>query len=79
MCYMYAFLSLSTFRNRVIAWLLITVCYSEKSWTELVFFAYLLFFFPFFLFVQEWGDPRKEEYYYYMKSYSPVDNVSTGI
>jgi protease II len=26
--------------------------------------------------VQEWGDPRKEEYYYYMKSYSPVDNVS---
>lgn len=25
---------------------------------------------------QEWGDPRKEEYYYYMKSYSPVDNVS---
>lgn len=27
--------------------------------------------------VQEWGDPRKEEYYYYMKSYSPVDNVSS--
>ncbi|XP_020688191.1 uncharacterized protein LOC110103721 [Dendrobium catenatum] len=24
---------------------------------------------------EEWGDPRKEEYYYYMKSYSPVDNV----
>ncbi|KAL4581630.1 hypothetical protein LXL04_006154 [Taraxacum kok-saghyz] len=23
----------------------------------------------------EWGDPRKEEYYCYMKSYSPVDNV----
>ncbi|KAI4969159.1 hypothetical protein ZWY2020_000073 [Hordeum vulgare] len=23
-----------------------------------------------------WGDPRKEEYYYYMKSYSPVDNVT---
>ncbi|GJN39425.1 hypothetical protein PR202_gb28543 [Eleusine coracana subsp. coracana] len=24
---------------------------------------------------EEWGDPRKEDYYYYMKSYSPVDNV----
>uniref|UniRef100_A0A453P3I6 Prolyl endopeptidase n=1 Tax=Aegilops tauschii subsp. strangulata TaxID=200361 RepID=A0A453P3I6_AEGTS len=24
---------------------------------------------------EEWGDPREEEYYYYMKSYSPVDNV----
>lgn len=24
---------------------------------------------------EEWGDPRVEEYYYYMKSYSPVDNV----
>ncbi|BAF20571.1 uncharacterized protein [Oryza sativa Japonica Group] len=24
---------------------------------------------------EEWGDPRKEEYYYYMKSYSPVDNL----
>ncbi|PHU07843.1 hypothetical protein BC332_24332 [Capsicum chinense] len=24
---------------------------------------------------EEWGDPRKEEFYYYMKSYSPVDNV----
>ncbi|KAJ4974395.1 hypothetical protein NE237_007569 [Protea cynaroides] len=24
---------------------------------------------------EEWGDPRKEEYYYYMKSYSPVDNI----
>lgn len=24
---------------------------------------------------EEWGDPRKEEYYYYIKSYSPVDNV----
>ena len=23
----------------------------------------------------EWGDPRKEEYYDYMKSYSPYDNV----
>ncbi|XP_073131886.1 uncharacterized protein [Henckelia pumila] len=23
----------------------------------------------------EWGDPRKEEFYFYMKSYSPVDNV----
>ncbi|KAL6603398.1 hypothetical protein ACP70R_043759 [Stipagrostis hirtigluma subsp. patula] len=25
---------------------------------------------------EEWGDPREEEYYYYMKSYSPVDNVT---
>lgn len=24
---------------------------------------------------EEWGDPREKEYYYYMKSYSPVDNV----
>ncbi|KAJ3689177.1 hypothetical protein LUZ61_018341 [Rhynchospora tenuis] len=24
---------------------------------------------------EEWGDPREEEFYYYMKSYSPVDNV----
>ncbi|XP_020583722.1 uncharacterized protein LOC110026871 [Phalaenopsis equestris] len=24
---------------------------------------------------EEWGDPRKREYYYYMKSYSPFDNV----
>ncbi|KAK4348161.1 hypothetical protein RND71_034500 [Anisodus tanguticus] len=24
---------------------------------------------------EEWGDPRKEEFYSYMKSYSPVDNV----
>lgn len=24
---------------------------------------------------EEWGDPRKEEYYFYMKSYSPVDNI----
>jgi hypothetical protein len=33
----------------------------------------------FVLLVQEWGDPRKEEYYYYMKTYSPVDNVSADI
>lgn len=24
---------------------------------------------------EEWGDPRKEEFYHYMKSYSPIDNV----
>jgi oligopeptidase B len=24
---------------------------------------------------EEWGDPRNEEFYFYMKSYSPVDNV----
>jgi hypothetical protein len=47
--------------------------------TELVFLLVYCFSFLFFLFVQEWGDPRKIEYYYYMKSYSPVDNVSTGI
>lgn len=28
--------------------------------------------------LQEWGDPRKEEFYFYMKSYSPVDNVSSN-
>jgi oligopeptidase B len=25
---------------------------------------------------EEWGDPRTPEYYHYMKSYSPVDNVA---
>ncbi|KAL0420451.1 UNVERIFIED_CONTAM: Protease 2 [Sesamum latifolium] len=25
---------------------------------------------------EEWGDPRKEEFYFYMKSYSPVDNIT---
>ncbi|EPS68624.1 hypothetical protein M569_06143, partial [Genlisea aurea] len=25
---------------------------------------------------EEWGDPRREEYYRYMKSYSPVDNIT---
>ncbi|KAL5543018.1 hypothetical protein UlMin_010728 [Ulmus minor] len=24
---------------------------------------------------EEWGDPRKKDFYFYMKSYSPVDNV----
>ncbi|KAJ9190630.1 hypothetical protein P3X46_001812 [Hevea brasiliensis] len=24
---------------------------------------------------EEWGDPREEEFYFYIKSYSPVDNV----
>ncbi|XP_051117575.1 uncharacterized protein LOC127242180 [Andrographis paniculata] len=24
---------------------------------------------------EEWGDPRKENFYFYMKSYSPVDNI----
>ncbi|KAK8934353.1 hypothetical protein KSP39_PZI014477 [Platanthera zijinensis] len=28
---------------------------------------------------EELGDPRKEEYYHYIKSYSPVDNVSICI
>ena len=26
----------------------------------------------------EWGDPRKKEYYEYMISYSPYDNVAPG-
>jgi oligopeptidase B len=25
----------------------------------------------------EWGNPKNEEYYYYMKSYSPYDNVQS--
>jgi oligopeptidase B len=25
----------------------------------------------------EWGNPKEEKYYYYMKSYSPYDNVAT--
>lgn len=25
----------------------------------------------------EWGNPREEEYYHYMKSYSPYDNIKT--
>lgn len=24
---------------------------------------------------EEWGDPREKEFYFYMKSYSPVDNI----
>ncbi|CAI9277469.1 unnamed protein product [Lactuca saligna] len=28
---------------------------------------------------EEWGDPRKEEFYFYMKSYSPVDNASKSL
>ncbi|CAI9274775.1 unnamed protein product [Lactuca saligna] len=28
---------------------------------------------------EEWGDPRKEEFYFYMKSYSPVDNVRANV
>ncbi|KAL7586879.1 hypothetical protein Lser_V15G36503 [Lactuca serriola] len=28
---------------------------------------------------EEWGDPRNEEFYFYMKSYSPVDNVSKSL
>ncbi|KAJ6367364.1 hypothetical protein OIU77_003676 [Salix suchowensis] len=26
---------------------------------------------------EEWGDPRKEEFYHYMKAYSPVDNIKS--
>jgi protease II len=25
---------------------------------------------------EEWGNPKEREYYDYMKSYSPVDNVT---
>ena len=28
---------------------------------------------------QEWGDPQEKEYYDYMKSYSPVDNLREGV
>ncbi|CAI9278161.1 unnamed protein product [Lactuca saligna] len=28
---------------------------------------------------EEWGDPRKEEFYFYMKSYSPVDNKQSVV
>ena len=27
---------------------------------------------------EEWGNPAQEEYYHYMKSYAPVDNVAEG-
>ncbi|KAJ6846097.1 uncharacterized protein M6B38_278640 [Iris pallida] len=26
---------------------------------------------------EEWGNPRKQEYYFYMKSYSPIDNIKS--
>jgi oligopeptidase B len=25
---------------------------------------------------EEWGNPQEQQYYEYMKSYSPVDNVT---
>jgi oligopeptidase B len=28
--------------------------------------------------VEEWGDPQEKEYYDYMKSYSPIDNIKAG-
>jgi oligopeptidase B len=28
--------------------------------------------------VEEWGDPQEIEYYDYMKSYSPIDNIKAG-
>ncbi len=28
--------------------------------------------------VEEWGDPAEKEYYEYMKSYSPIDNIKAG-
>lgn len=27
---------------------------------------------------EEWGNPQEEEYYHYMKSYSPIDNVKAA-
>ncbi len=27
---------------------------------------------------EEWGNPNNMEYYHYMKSYSPVDNIKAG-
>ena len=27
---------------------------------------------------EEWGNPAQEEYYHYMKSYAPVDNIAEG-
>ena len=27
---------------------------------------------------EEWGNPHQEEYYHYMKSYAPVDNIEAG-
>ncbi len=30
------------------------------------------------LLLDRWGNPNDEEFYHYMKSYSPVDNVVSG-
>jgi oligopeptidase B len=27
---------------------------------------------------EEWGNPNQEDYYHYMKSYAPVDNIVAG-
>ena len=27
----------------------------------------------------EWGNPNEEEFYHYMKSYSPVDNIEAKV
>lgn len=29
--------------------------------------------------VQEWGNPNEQQYYDYMKSYSPIDNVKPQV
>lgn len=29
--------------------------------------------------MQEWGNPNEKEYYEYMKSYSPLDNVKPQV
>ena len=30
-------------------------------------------------FLVQWGNPNEEEYYEYMKSYSPIDNIKAGV
>ncbi|KAK2989707.1 hypothetical protein RJ640_010459 [Escallonia rubra] len=55
--------------------------HQENAYTDSVMSgtSWIDTFFPepaFTLLLQEWGDPRKEEYYFYMKSYSPVDNIA---
>ena len=30
-------------------------------------------------YLQEWGNPNEKEYYEYMKSYSPLDNVKPQV
>ena len=53
---------------------------------ERVFFLFFFLFFVFFFelifsalcVIRRWGDPQEKEYYDYMKSYSPIDNIQEG-